>query len=108
LGGSFAASLTTWIWQERAIEHHARLTEHISVYDPATQQAVTSLGHGSLQRTAVMIEQMVQSQALMMSTIDYFNMLGVLFLALIAVVFFAKPPFAPKGGGASAAAAGGH
>ncbi|GGP18017.1 DHA2 family efflux MFS transporter permease subunit [Silvimonas iriomotensis] len=108
LGGSFAASLTTWIWQHRAIEHHARLTEHISVYDPSTQQAVAQLGHGSLARAATVIDQLVQQQALMMSTIDYFNMLGWLFLALIVVVFFAKPPFAPKGGGASAAAAGGH
>ncbi|MBB5189548.1 DHA2 family multidrug resistance protein [Silvimonas terrae] len=108
LGGSFAASLTTWIWQHRAIEHHARLTEHISVYDPATQHAITQFGQGSLARAATVMDQLVQGQALMMSTIDYFNMLGWLFLGLIAVVFFAKPPFAPKGGGASAAAAGGH
>ncbi|GAB7129124.1 DHA2 family efflux MFS transporter permease subunit [Silvimonas sp. JCM 19000] len=108
LGGSFAASLTTWIWQRRGTEHHARLTEHISIYDPATQQAMTQLGHGNVTQGAAVMDRIVQGQAMMMSTIDYFNMLGVLFLSLIFVVYFAKPPFAPKGGGASAAAAGGH
>lgn len=35
LGGSFAASLTTWIWNRRATQHHAYLSENISLYDPA-------------------------------------------------------------------------
>jgi DHA2 family multidrug resistance protein len=37
LGGSFAASLTTWIWIRRADQHHAYLSEHLSTFDPATR-----------------------------------------------------------------------
>ncbi len=36
---------------------------------------------------------MVQSQAYMMSTIDYFTMLGWLFLALLVIIWLARPPF---------------
>ena len=32
LGGSFAASLTTWIWIRRADQHHAYMSESISTY----------------------------------------------------------------------------
>ncbi len=47
---------------------------------------------------------MVQSQAYMMSTIDYFTMLGWLFLALLVIIWLARPPFGAKPG----AAASGH
>ena len=36
LGGSFAASLTTYAWTERGAVHHAHITEKLSAYDPAT------------------------------------------------------------------------
>ncbi len=35
LGGSFASSLTTWIWSRREVFHHANLTESVSAYNPA-------------------------------------------------------------------------
>jgi DHA2 family multidrug resistance protein len=41
---------------------------------------------------------MVTSQAYMMSTVDYFYMLGWMFLVLILIVWLAKPPFAAKAG----------
>jgi DHA2 family multidrug resistance protein len=48
---------------------------------------------------------MVESQAYMISTIDYFTLLGWLFLAMLVVICLAKPPFGAKPG---AATAGGH
>lgn len=44
LGGSFAASLTTWLWSQRTQQHHAGLTEHISVYDPGMHERITAMG----------------------------------------------------------------
>lgn len=44
---------------------------------------------------------MVQSQAYMMSTIDYFTMLGWLFLALLVIIWLARPPFGAKPGAAA-------
>ncbi|PVZ13629.1 MFS transporter, DHA2 family, multidrug resistance protein [Pseudomonas sp. URIL14HWK12:I9] len=100
LGGSFAASLTTWIWIRRADMHHAYLTENVSVYDPQTQQALAQLG-GAGGRSYAQLEQMVNSQAYMFSTVDYFTMLGWIFAGLIILVFFAKPPFTAKAGPSS-------
>ncbi|MBF7142555.1 MULTISPECIES: DHA2 family efflux MFS transporter permease subunit [Pseudomonas] len=103
LGGSFAASLTTWIWSRRAIQHHAYLSENISTLDPTTQQALQQLG-GATQKSYAQLEQMVNAQAYMLSTVDYFTMLGWIFAALILLVCLAKPPFTAKAGPAS----GGH
>jgi DHA2 family multidrug resistance protein len=104
LGGSFAASLTTWIWSRRAIQHHAYLSESITTYDPATRDALTTMG-GASQSAYARLESIISSQAYMLSTVDYFYMLGWVFMALIAIVWMAKPPFAAKAG---PAAGGGH
>ncbi|WP_263264565.1 DHA2 family efflux MFS transporter permease subunit [Pseudomonas sp. RIT-PI-S] len=103
LGGSFAASLTTWIWIRRANQHHAYLSENISVYDPTTQQTLQQLG-GATDRSYAQLEQMVTAQAYMLSTVDYFTLLGWIFAGLILLVWLAKPPFTAKAGPAS----GGH
>src|SRR6476659_5479039 len=63
LGGSFAASLTTWAWNQRSTIHHAQLTEHISAADPAIQHTVTALGRGNLQRGAVVLDHMISQQS---------------------------------------------
>lgn len=101
LGGSFAASLTTWIWIRRADQHHAYLTESITVYDPPTRQAIQGMG-GAGQTTYSQLDQLVQAQAYMLSTIDYFTLLGWIFAALVLFVWLAKPPFTAKAGPAAA------
>lgn len=106
LGGSFAASLTTWAWNQRTTVHHARLTEHISAYDPSIQQTVTTLGSGDPQRGAMMLNGMISQQAAQIGFNEIFHLLGILFLVVIVFVWFARPPFSAKVGGG--AAAGGH
>ncbi len=105
LGGSFAASLTTWAWNQRSTVHHAQLTEHISAYDPAIRQTAEQLGQGDLQRGAVMLNQMISQQAVQIGFNEIFHVLGIIFLIVIAFVWFARPPFSAKAG---PAAAGGH
>src|SRR6478609_511855 len=63
LGGSFAASLTTYAWSERGALRHAHLTEKLSAYDPATIEATTRLGNGDLQRGAAVLERLISNQA---------------------------------------------
>jgi DHA2 family multidrug resistance protein len=106
LGGSFAASLTTWGWNQRGTIHHAQLTERIAANDPAIQQTVTTLGHGDLQHGAMVLNQMISQQAAQIGFNEIFHLLGILFLVVIAFVWIAKPPFGAKPG--SGAAAGGH
>ena len=106
LGGSFAASLTTWGWNQRGTVHHAHLTEHISATDPGMVQTVTALGQGDLQLGAMVLDRMIAQQAAQIGFNEIFHLLGILFLLVIAFVWFAKPPFAAKA--ARGAAAGGH
>jgi MFS transporter, DHA2 family, multidrug resistance protein len=103
LGGSFAASLTTFLWDRRAIVHHAQLGEHITPFDPNTQAAVASLGHGDTQTAGAVINQMITQQAYQISFNEVFYMLGGVFFALIFVVWLAKPPFGAKPGAAASA-----
>jgi len=105
LGGSFAASLTTYAWTERSAIHHAHLTESISRTDPAMLETVSRLGSGDMQRGAIILDRMIANQAAQIGFNEIFHLLGIIFLVVIAFVWFAKPPFAAKVGGA---AAGGH
>ena len=105
LGGSFAASLTTWYWTQRTVVHHAQLTEHIAATDPGMQQTVAAIGHGDLQRGAAMLNQMIHHQASQIGFNEIFHLLGWMFLGVIAFIWLARPPFGAKPG---AAAGGGH
>ncbi|UVE16101.1 DHA2 family efflux MFS transporter permease subunit [Pseudomonas sp. LS44] len=104
LAGSFAASLTTWIWVRRADQHHAHLTEHVSVYEPTTQETLAQMG-GITQQNAASLDHMITSQAYMMSTIDYFTLAGWVCLGLIALIWLAKPPFVAKAAAGAASTA---
>ncbi|MFI8560312.1 DHA2 family efflux MFS transporter permease subunit [Pseudomonas putida] len=101
LGGSFAASLTTWIWIRRAEQHHAYLSEHISTFDPATRHTLEQLG-GAGEQGYARLEQILNGQAYMMSTVDYFTLMTWVFSGLILLVWFAKPPFTAKAAAGSA------
>ena len=105
LGGSFAASLTTYAWTTRGAIHHSQLAEALPAQDPATLATVTGMGHGDLQQGAAMLERMISNQAAQIGFNEIFHLLGILFLCVILFVWIAKPPFAAKMGGA---AAGGH
>ncbi len=105
LGGSFAASLTTYAWTSRGAFHHAHLTEAVSAYDPATMAQITAMGGGDVQRGAAVLERMIGNQAAQIGFNEIFHLLGIVFLSVILFVWIAKPPFAAKAG---PAAAGGH
>ncbi|WP_315707826.1 DHA2 family efflux MFS transporter permease subunit [Brenneria uluponensis] len=96
LGGSFASSLSTWIWSNREIYHHAILSESVSIYNPAAVSYLHRMG-GITQTNLAQLDKTVQQQAWMSSTIDYFHLLGWGFLGLIVVIWFAKPPFTTPG-----------
>lgn len=92
LGSGFASSLSIWIWNRREIYHYAQLNENISAYNPNAQSYVDQLG-GFTQSALAHVSRLIEQQAMMMSTIDYFYFLGWLFIALLAIIWFTKPPF---------------
>ena len=104
LGGSFAASLTTFMWERRAVTHHAQLAEQITPYNPTAQAALQQVGHGDTTAAAATINQMITQQGYQISFNEVFHVLGWIFLGLILVIWLAKPPFGAKPG----PAAGGH
>jgi len=105
LGASFSASLTTFMWDRRAIVHHAHLSEHITPYDPTSTQALSQLGGGDAQTAAATVNQMITQQAYQISFNEVFHVLGWIFVSLVVVVWMTKPPFTAKAG---PAAGGGH
>jgi DHA2 family multidrug resistance protein len=105
LGASFSASITNFMWQHRAIIHHAQLTEHLTPYDTDTQAAIATLGQGDNRVAYRTLERLIDSQSYQLSFNELFHALGFVFLALVVVIWLAKPPFGAKGGGG---AAGGH
>jgi DHA2 family multidrug resistance protein len=90
LGGSFAASLTTWLWARRTQEHHAHLTESISGYTPGMQEKVAAMGQGDLQHGAAALNNMINHQASQMGFNDIFFLLGWIFLAIIAFLWLGQ------------------
>jgi DHA2 family multidrug resistance protein len=104
LGGSFAASLTTFMWDRRAALHHAQLTENITPYNPIARTSISQLGHGNTATGASVINEMITQQGLQISFNELFYALGWIFLSLVFVIWLAKPPFAAR----SDAAAAGH
>ena len=70
-----------------------------------TQETVAALGRGDPQRGAVVLNQMISQPAAQIGFNEIFHLLAILFLAVIVVVWFAKPPFVAKLAGA---ATGGH
>ncbi len=103
LGGSFAASITNFMWDHRAIIHHSQLAEQITPYNPTSQAALSNMGGG--QSALAALNQTVTQQGYQLSFNEVFHALGWIFIALILVVWLAKPPFTAKAG---PAAGGGH
>src|SRR5882757_1962329 len=104
--GSFGTSITTTLWDRRATLHHAQLVEHMTGADPASAQALATLQAGGLgqQQSYGVLNRLVDQQAFMMSADDIFYVSGLLFLALIFVIWLARPE---KGGAQSKEAASG-
>ncbi len=93
LAGSLGTSATVALWDRRTALHHSQLAEHVNPYNPAAAHAfagVEKLGLDPAQGYA-MLERSVHSQAVMLGTNDMFWLSGVLFAALIGVVWLAKP-----------------
>jgi DHA2 family multidrug resistance protein len=92
LGGSFAASITTYLWTRGAVVNHANLVEHINPYSSDVRDSIAASG-GSLQQYAAEMNQVITQQAAQISFNHLFTAMGVIFIALVAVVWLAKPPF---------------
>ena len=104
--GAFATSIATTLWESRAALHHARIVERMTIYDPATNATLQSLGALGMppEQRYAFLERLVIQQAFTLSALDLFYLSAVLLVLLIPLIWIARP--ARRGDGAAAEAVG--
>ncbi len=103
--GAFGASVATTLWDRRAAFHHARLVDQL---DAARWSGVLPDTLPMDDGTALaIVNRMVDQQAFMLSANDIFNGCAVLFLALVGLVWLARPEKVVMPAAATEEAAGG-
>jgi DHA2 family multidrug resistance protein len=105
--GSFGTSIVTTLGDRRATLHHAQLVDHLSRGAGAPAHALERLHAGgfSAGQSYGILNRIVDAQAFMLSANDIFYASGLVFVALIAVIWLARPA---RGSAASHAGAGAH
>ncbi len=100
--GAVGTSLFTTFWEDRAILHHAQLSEAVNPGNQAAMQTLGQLTAGGLstEQALTSINRTIDQQAYTMAVTDMFYLSGLLFFVLIAVIWLAKPkPGGAAGGG---------
>jgi DHA2 family multidrug resistance protein len=97
--GAVGTSVFTTLWENRATLHHANLSEQISLANPAAVQALADLQHAGQTReqALALMNRMIDQQAFTMAATDLFWLSSMLFVALVALVWFSAPAKAVAG-----------
>ena len=106
-GGSVGIAAATTVLAQRAQVHHSRLTENITPYSMAFQEGLSRLGHGLFPYAGLdpvstrglaqgLVGAEVVRQSYLMSFVDVFGFLVVVFLLALPFVLLLRNP---KGGG---------
>ncbi|MGV3346326.1 multidrug efflux MFS transporter permease subunit EmrB [Enterobacteriaceae bacterium LUAb1] len=95
LAGSIGTSITTTLWTNRESLHHTQLTESVTPYNPAARQMYQQLEQLGMshQQSAGYIAQQITKQGLIISANEIFWASAGIFLLLLIVIWFARPPF---------------
>ena len=93
--GSFGTSLSVALWTRRESVHRAQLSEHISIYAPQTTEFSARLGATGMPPDQInaVLDRLLAGQANMLATNDVFWLSGCLLIAMIPVIWLARPPF---------------
>ena len=115
LGAGIGIAVVATLVSRRTTTHAAHLSEQISPYSDASRQAFESaramfMSQGSsfsvaTQQAYATLAGMVQRQAAMIAFIDVIQLLGIIFLAVIPLVFIMRRP---RTGAAGAGQTGAH
>ncbi|WP_266181624.1 DHA2 family efflux MFS transporter permease subunit [Dyella humicola] len=103
LGSSVSTAVSVTLWQHRGIWHHATLTENVTTASQPASQVLQQLNRGGFSPTQALgiTDQLVNKEALTLAVNDIFWLCAILFVLLIPVLWFAKPPFGSAGGPAA-------
>jgi DHA2 family multidrug resistance protein len=99
MGSSMSTAITVTLWQHRSELHHANLTENVSNANPAATQFLQDLARHGMPHTQSLglVDQLVNREALTLAVNDVFWGCAVLFVLLIPILWFARPPFGSDG-----------
>ncbi|WP_216156301.1 DHA2 family efflux MFS transporter permease subunit [Polynucleobacter sp. P1-05-14] len=95
VGASVGTAVATTLWQDNAIRQHENLMSNIQTGNLAYQQLMETtakLGMTEMQRYAL-IDNLVTSQAYMLSTNQLMLLAGLILVALMPLIWLSKPPF---------------
>ena len=100
IGSSISTAVMVTLWQHRGETHHATLTENIDATHPAATQFLQQGSHLGLSHTQSLglLDQLVTRESLTLAVNDVFLACAVLFVVLIPILWFARPPFGSAGG----------
>jgi len=112
LGGGFGiAAATTFLYRRQQL-HTMQLGEHISMFDAQTQSFLRSAQAGmaargidpssAVGRSYGSLWGTVQQQAAMLSFVDTFRAMAIVFLLVLPFLFLMKKPHHHRGGGGMA------
>jgi DHA2 family multidrug resistance protein len=107
--GAMGTSITTTLWESRAVLHHAHLAETLDRPDSPLAQTLAGLQASGLDATQALasIERMIDQQAYTRAADDIFLGSAYCFLVLIVTIWFStRPGRLPSG--AKPAADGAH
>lgn len=91
--GAFVTSIFGTVWEDRAIMHHANLSESIHRGNTAFEQTRVDLAAQGLNSDQInaFINRMVDTQAYTLAADDLFYISSILYVLLIVIIWFASP-----------------
>jgi MFS transporter, DHA2 family, multidrug resistance protein len=102
MGGSIGIAITATMLANRQEVHRQILSEHINPYSPASQQMFSALKSAMMARGAdaftatqqayAAMSGMVMRQAAMLSFLDIFRVLGIIFIIMAPAMFIMRKP----------------
>ncbi|WP_338557629.1 multidrug efflux MFS transporter permease subunit EmrB [Erwinia sp. E_sp_B04_7] len=104
LAGSIGTSITTTMWTNRESMHHSYLSESVNAYNVNSQEMYNKLEQMGMthDQASSWIAQQITNQGLIISANEIFWASAGVFLFLLVLIWFARPPFGAGGGGGGA------
>ena len=101
-------SIATTVWEDRAVLHHAHLTESLNNGNSAYLSTLEGLKASGLtsEQALFQVNRLIDQQAFTRAADDVFFASGLIFLLLIGLIWFTSRP--ARHGAAPADAGGAH
>mgnify|MGYP003582415299 CR=1 FL=1 len=99
--GGVGVSVVTTLWEKREALHHTRLAEQVTPYSEIGRQTMAGMAKAGMsqEQSLANIVRSITQQGFIMGSNEIFWGGGILFVLMIAVIWFAKPPFGSGMGG---------